>query len=92
MLKGDDGAGDVVVTEVLDGWPGWRRVRKPFLGDGDDVRPMCVNARPRGAAGTGRDALGCRVNRTCSPLIGGAGWNMADPSEPRREGSSPSGR
>ena len=35
---------DVVVTEVLDGRPGSWRVRKRFLGVGDDVRPMCVNA------------------------------------------------
>ena len=34
---------DVVVTEVVDGRPGCWRVRKRFLGDGDDVRLMCVN-------------------------------------------------
>ena len=34
---------DVVVTEVVDGRPGCWRVRKRFLGAGDDVRLMCVN-------------------------------------------------
>ena len=34
----------VVVTEVLGGRPGSWRVRKRFLGNGDDVRPMCVAA------------------------------------------------
>ncbi len=32
------------VTDVLDSRPGCWRVRKRFLGVGDDVRPMCVNA------------------------------------------------
>ena len=35
---------DVVVTDVLDGRPGCWRVRKRFLGAGDDVRLMCIDA------------------------------------------------
>ena len=41
---------DVVVTDVLDGRPERWLVRKRFLGTGDNVRPMCVNTRLRGAA------------------------------------------
>ena len=35
---------NVVVTDVVDGWPGCWRVHKRFLGNGDEVHPMCVNA------------------------------------------------
>ena len=43
---------DVTVTGVVDGRPGSWRVRKRFLGDDEEMRPMCVNGIDAAPAAT----------------------------------------